>query len=503
MEFEVEQRRQSRLLSLSTELLLLILENVRTSGLLALSRTSRLLHYLALPTYLSRHGINDPTSRKLVLESQAAHALPGFQISLFITSLDHLSYKFKGVHPHFAREVNQFLRFVTRLSHINEVTLDLGNIDCRWVDGLAIASSNFWKPDFVRLLMVILQKKCVSLTITHGRFLNPDLPFHGPSALASRHTIIGDSVSAIKKLLGPVNSHRSAADYGMALRPTYSNELHKFCIHADVLLTRPFHDWMMGTLNTSPITSLSFRLLGLHPTTWTNILSSVTIPTLSQFSPESPDITFDDLLRFFFRHPSIVDVGLHPHINHLDSGRLPGPRTKKRLLPNLASLSGSPGNIRTLLNYLHPVPQLQSISLSLRVHQRLFQTSDFGKLNSEIGVVMQDTKPLALSLRFSVPFNIDEPFESKPGKNENFLLSFPSVQTLSFSTDGRFDFTRWIIPVLLDWLSKTFPALHHVSFAGNCVPVEADLRAAFVHTISQTYRGIELEIVGENDELSW
>jgi hypothetical protein len=480
--------RQSKLLSLSAELLLLILENVRTPGLLALSRTSRLLHYLALPAYLSRHGINDPRSRRLVLESQATQALPGFQISLFITSLDHLSYKFRGVHPHFVREVNQLLCFVTRLSHIKEVALDLGNIDSRWVDGFAIVSSNFWKQDFVRLLMVILQKKCMSLTITHGRFLNPDLPFRPES---SRHTVIGDSVSAIRKLLGPSSSHHGAVDHRTTLHRTYHNELYKFCIHADLLFTLPFHDWTMSTLNTSPITSLSFHLTGLHPTTWAAILSSITIPTLSYFSPETPDITVADLLRFFFRHPSIIGVGLHPYISHVDSGTPPG-CSKKQLLPNLASLSGSPGNIRTLLNYLHPVPQLQSISLSLRIHQRLFQTPDFEKLNSEIGVVMQDTKPLALSLKFSVPFKFDEPSESRPVKKEDFLPSFNRIRTLNFCTDGCFDFARWIVPVLLDWLSKTFPALHHVSFTRDCVPAEPELRAALFHTISQAYHGVEI-----------
>jgi hypothetical protein len=488
----IEHRKQSKLLSLSTELLLLIFDNIRTPGLLALSRTSRLLHYLALPTYLSRYGINDPASRKLVLESHVAvQALPGFQISLYITSLDHFSYKFRGVHPHFAREVHQLLRFITRLSQVNEVTLDLGNVDSRWVDGLAIANSNFWKPDFLRLLEVILQKKCASLTVTRGRFLNPAL-LSPPSS--RHHTIIPDSVSVIRQLLG--SSHRSASNHRITLHPTsHSNKLRKLCIHADILLSWPFYDWTMGTINTSLITSLSFRLPGVQPTTWATILSGITIPTLCHFSPETADITFADLLKFFFRHPSIIDVDLHSHINHHFSGRLPRPFiNKKRLLPNLVSLSGSPGNIKTLLKYLDPVPQLQSISLSLPVHQRPFQTSDFEKLNSEIGIVMQDTKPLALSLRFSVPFISDE---SKSNDEEHILPSFHNVQTLNFSTDGRFDFTRWIIPALLDWLSKAFPALRRVSFASDCVPVEPELRAGFVYTISQVYRGIEIVVIGE------
>ena len=491
-------RRQSKLLlTLSTELLLLILDNVHTPGLLTLSRTSRLLHYLALPRYLSRHGIQDPASRTLVLESHTAvQALPGFQISLFITSLDHLSYKFRGVYPHFAREVHQLLCFVTRLSQVNEVILDLGNIDSRWADGLAIASSIFWKPDFLRLLEVILKKKCVSLTVTHGRFLNPASP-SSPSS-NKRRAFIDDLLSATRQFL--VSSRPVSSNHGVTIHHTsYPSELRRFCIHADILFSPPFHDWIMGMLNTSPITSLSFRLAGLHPTTWANFLSCITIPTLSHFSPEAASIPFADLLRFFSRHPSIIDIRLHSHINHPDSGRLPRPFiNKKQLLPNLASLSGCPGNINALLNYLQPVPQLQSISLSLSVHQRLFQTSDFEKLNDEIGAVMQDIKPLALSLRFSVPFIYGESFDSKPNKQE-FQPSFPTVQVLNLSTDGRFDFSRWIIPGLPNWLSKTFPALHHVSFASDCVPVEAEHRNEFVSTIGHR---IKITIIGEEEVAS-
>jgi hypothetical protein len=497
MKFKAEQRGQSsKLLSLSTELLLLILENVHTAGLLVLSKTSRRLHYLALPTYLSRHGINNPASRNLVLESRAVCALPGFQISLFITSLDHLSYKFKGVHPHFAREVNQLLRFVSRLTQVTEVVLDLRNIDSRWVDGLAIASSNFWKPDFIRLLMIILRKKCLSLTIARGRFLKPDV-FSPP--ISKRHTITGGSTSTVTKFLG--SPLWSAPRHGTTLHPLSPlNELCKLFIHADMLLSQPFYDWTMATLNTSRITSLSFRVSGIHPTTWATILSSLTIPTLTHFASETADIAFADLLKFLSRHPSIKNVGLHPHINRLDSGRLPRPVNRKRLLPNLASLSGSPGNIKHLLNYLRPVPHLESISLSLPVHQRPFQISDFEKLNSEIGAVMQNTKPLGLSLRFSVPFFCDDLSETRARKQGETMPSFHSVQSLNFSTDGRFDFIKWILPTLSNWLSETFPALHHVSFAGVCVPVQPELRDGFVHTISQHYCGIEIEI-GEEDEV--
>jgi len=346
-------------------------------------------------------------------------------------------------------------------------------------------------------LQVILKKKCVSLTVTHGRFLNSALP--SPPLSNGRHAIAGldDSISAIRQFLG--SSRRLSSKHAVILHHTC--ELRKFCIHADILFSPSFYDWIMETLNTSPITSLSFRLAGLHPTTWANLLSSITIPTLSHFSPETADITFADLLVFFSRHPSITDVSLHSHINRFDSGRLPRPFiNKKRLLPNLAALSGCPGNIITLLDYLQPVPQLQSISLSLPVHQRLFQTSDFEKLNGEIGAVMQDTKPLALSLRFSVPFIYGESFESKRDK-EIFQPSFRSVRALSLSTDGHFDFSRWIIPGLLNWLSTTFPTLQHVSFASDCVPVETEHRDAFVATISRVYRGIKIAVIGEDSSL--
>ena len=490
--------RRSRLLSLTTELLLLILDNSHTSTLLALSRTSRRLHYLALPVYLSRHGIQDPASRKLVLENHAVQALPGLHTSLFFTSLDHLSYKFRGIHPQFTREVNQLLRFVTRLTQVDKVILDLGNIDSRSVDGLAIASSNLWKQDFIQLLTVILRRRCTSLTVTHGRFLNPRLP--SLSSSRSPSTLIDDSISVIRKLLLGPSPHGSPASHEKVLQPiSNADVLRELCVDADILLSYPFYDWTMMTINANPVTSLSLRIHGLHPAAWTTILTCISIPTLTHFSPETTDITFANLLKFFSRHPSIVDIGLHPYINHSDSGRRPKPRNpKERLLPNLASLSGNSGNIMTLLNHLRPAPQLRSISLSLSVRQRVFQTSDFENLNREIGMVIQDTRPVTLSLRFLVRFISDEHF-GNTSKQEHHLHSFDSVQILNLSTDGHFDFTRWITPVLLHWLSSAFPALHRISFAGDCVPVEPECCTAFIHTIQQVYQGVEVVIVAEED----
>jgi hypothetical protein len=497
MELQEPEQHSLLLTALSTELLLLIFESLLPPALLAVSKTSQRLHYLALPVYLSRYGIDDADlrSRHLVLENEAVCALPGLQTLITLTSLDSLSCKFGGGDPHFAWEVHHLISFVLKLEGVKAVTLHLGNIDSRWVDGLAVLNSEGWKADFVNLLTRILEKGCTQLVVTHGHFLRIDVP--EPSLhLRTRGGSIRDSVSSIATFL--------IASPPRATLVTQHNappRLQIFSIHSDLFFIDPFYEWFMQIMATSPIHTLSLRISGIPRETWSATLSSIAIPSLSNFLVETIDITFMDLLKFLSRHPSIQRLDLHPNFTYPGSRKL-GRRTKRPQLPQLRCLSGSPGNVRDLLDVLRsPLPQLHSVELFLPIQQSVFRAVDFARLGGKIAAAIQGVMPKELSLKFLVPYFVDDHSRDNARIATN-RVSPPlnSVQTLILSSDGHFAFIKWIMPGLPEWLSS-FPALQRVSFASDCAPLDSPSRVALAQLVSHACLSITSVSMGEEELL--
>ncbi|GLB37378.1 hypothetical protein LshimejAT787_0404290 [Lyophyllum shimeji] len=487
----------SLLLSLSTELLLLILEYLPNAALLAISKTSQRLHCFALPAYLSRHGISNSQPTSLILHGKTIDALPGLRASLSITSLDSISCKFEGPdEARFARDVTNLLRFIHKLTRVNCVTLHMGSIDARWVYGFATAKSDAWKPTFLRLLDTILERHCSSLTVTHGYFVLPMSPKGG---LAWHHQLVGtsESVAAARStFLG--YSFAARRQRPSIERRLSSTELKSFSIHSNMLLVQPFCDWTLRTLNSCDIRSLSVSFWGISQDTWASILPTITLPSLVEFTAGTTDIAFPDLIEFLSRHPSIHTLNLHPHFGYPGSQKRPRRSKHKRLLPQLTALGGSPSNITTLLSQLHPPPQLYTIALSLPMHQRVFQLSDFEQLNQHIAHVTHDiTVPTVLKLEFTVPYETSAAQPPIEEGDRGIAAVFRGVQTLSFSSDGTFAFEKWVVSVLPAWLTN-FVALRHVRFAQVCAPAEVDARQRLVTAITARCPGVQTVTVGDH-----
>ncbi|KAG5636638.1 hypothetical protein H0H81_007347 [Sphagnurus paluster] len=485
---------QSVLLSLSPEIVLLILELLHDRPLLAVACVCRSLHYLALPTYLSRYGISTagPQPPSLVLKDRSLAALPGLCTALSISSLDALSCTFDGPHQsHFIRSVRGLLRFVSRLTQVNTVTLNVGCVDARWIDGLATASSKAWKPTFVRLLNAIIERGCTALNITHGHFIVSISPHLGPPSKRDR------AFRAARTLLG-LQRH-PAAEASDAAPPPPLHHLQSFSLHSNLLLSQPFCDWTLYTLNGCNITALSIRLSGLPSTTWALILPAISLPAMTTFTAETSDIAFPDLLAFLARHPALHTLNLHPQFSYPDAHApvKPTQNTKKRpLLPHLATLGGSPRNVAALLAQLHPAPRLHTVTLVVPMRQRVFQPTDLAALNAHITDIVHYAQPRTLALRFAVPCET-------AGSRAASLLArtaggLHSVETLALGTDGHFAFVRWVAPALPAWLAG-FPALRQVRLAPECVPGESVKQARLLSAVKESCPGV-LVSIGRLDE---
>ncbi|KAF9460759.1 hypothetical protein BDZ94DRAFT_885655 [Collybia nuda] len=468
------------LLNLSTELLLLIFESLPAPALLSVSRASRQLHYLALPVYFSRYNISniDLERGRLALEGDTMRALPGLQTSISLTSLDHLSCKFSGGNSYFTWEVHHLCCLISKVERVRAVTLDLGNIDSRWIDGLTLINDKAWKERFICLLAGVVNKGCSHLVVTHGHFIPVDSPELLVNARKPRGSF-RESVSSVTAFLKPPSS-----TLRKLLEAPYLNQLENISIHSSLFFINPFHEWFIQIISTSPIHTLSLRLSGIPHKTWSSTLSRINIQSLSYFSAESVDIRFVDLQKFLSRHPSIETLDLHPNFVYAGPRNL-GRRAKRPHLPEFHSLSGSPENVRDLLDTLRPpLPHLRTIKLSLPTQQSVFRAVDFLKLENKISEVIQGVMPTELSLRFLVPYFVDDQSRGvKAGSSyERVFPLFPSVQILKFVSDGHFAFVKWIIPKLPQWLA-TFPSLRHVMFSGDCTPSDSSGRTALVQSI--------------------
>ncbi|KAG6879169.1 hypothetical protein C0992_004702 [Termitomyces sp. T32_za158] len=473
---------QSGLLSLSTELVVLILDWTSNPTLVSIAKTCRRLHYLALPIYLARYGIaSNPTPRSFVLREKALRALPGLSTACYVTSADDIWCKFQGPEEfYFQRGVVDLCCFVHGLSSVASVSLDVGNIDTRWVDGLATAASDTWKPKFIRMLDTALARGCKSLTVAHGHFL------------VSSSLLKASKPETVPRLSWlPRRKQRAKVDIAPG------NTLAAFSIHTNMLLTPPFYDWTLHTLHANPITALSLRVPGLSQDAWLQILDALTLPSLSSFSAETIDIAFPALLLFLRRHPTITTLNLHPHFPHPRTTTLSKPKpanhrknnllpklTTAPLLPSLAALGGSPGNTTALLSHLRADTALRvrDISLVLPMHQRLFHASDYDALTAHIvGVVKgRSVRPASLALRFAVPYETLRP----PGDDGRAKALLSCVETLAFSTDGHYAFARWVVPSLPAWLGANFVQLRNVALSEDCVAgVDARRRQTVLQSI--------------------
>ncbi|KAF8629440.1 hypothetical protein AX15_003485 [Amanita polypyramis BW_CC] len=498
------------LLSLTTEVLLLVLDKCLTVDLLSISQTSRQLHYVAIPLYLSRFSIRNGLSAKEIhLEGRYMHALLGLQSSLIVPSLDRLSVKFNdGIY--FAQEVRRLLSFIRRSGRIREVTLHFGNIDSRWVNGLIAVSSVTWRSDLTKLLSMLVECKCEVLNLRQGYFLTYETLItteQDPVVLPKRRAFLGGRIPAMSSLFSAsstMTAKQAVRHQHPVLVELQDRSLRTFRLHSNLFFTHSFYSWMMDMFRKTPIRSLSLQASGVMDEEWTSFLQSLTVPTLTHVAFISSYIPFPDLLLFISRHPQLTNVDLHPHFRYPPDKKLS--KKWKLSLPSLTSVGGNPENVRLFLNRLQPIPTLKHFSLSLPVHQRPFGLCDFEMVDKMIMSGTKNYRPRILTLEFLVPVICDDlPNYTNDDSGANLTRTytrsvglFPTVEIIRFSSDGCFTFSKWTLPLLPQWLAS-FPALKRVSLATNCLPQGGAERKTTMKAIKESCPNVKDVVLDDNE----
>lgn len=373
------------LLSLATELILLVLDNCLTHDVYALSQTSRQLHYIAIPIYFSRFGIRGGfEAKEIFLKGPYTQALHGLQSSLILPSLERLFIKFSD-QASFAPELCRLLAFVSRSERIREVTLHFGNIDLQWAPRLVAVNAVNWRSDLLKLLSILVERQCETLHVRLGYFLTYEtiVTAKQDAVVVPKHRAFLDrQISAVSNLFRVSSAkERSLRNSNSMSVELQNRSLRTFKLHSNLFFTHPFYSWMMEMCRKTPITSLSIQVPGLMGEVWASFLQSLTIPTLCHVAFIS-SIPFENMLTFMSRHPYLTSVDLHPHVPCSLRKRLP--KKWKLSLPSLDSIGGSPANVEFFLSHSSPFPALQHFSLSLPVHHRPFGQADFEMVDKMI-----------------------------------------------------------------------------------------------------------------------
>ncbi|KAJ7064322.1 hypothetical protein C8F01DRAFT_1130980 [Mycena amicta] len=166
-----------QLLDFPDEILLVIIEYL-DSGLYALSRLSRRLHFLALPLYFSLHGMKDPSrqiSFNLRNPRTGADMLSALNSALYLTTISDLACKFKLSQSiaWYLHDIERLTSFIARFPTVSVVSLTL--VDMEHLESAAVNDEmrSLYRSKMGSLIDVILTKGCKSLSIRGAPLARP------------------------------------------------------------------------------------------------------------------------------------------------------------------------------------------------------------------------------------------------------------------------------------------------------------------------------------------
>ena len=466
-------REKSSLLDLPDELLLVMLENMASNDLYSMASLCKRLHRLALPAYFACHGIFEPMNiplRHLTLRGDQLNALPGLQLSLFVTSIRRLSCNFSHIESgeHLLNVIRGLHQLILKVNGSEDVTLDFQNCDHLL---MAFQQCSRSMSDWVEAcegLLTAVADCCLFLTVNHGKLYEEASQFHLIAKEMARHThvpVISRPFVALKKSLSfregtssrswqayvdPIPATSTHVRPSRLARPT----LRRFRIQSPMLLLPPHCDWTFRILNASSITQLYLLHVPLSTMTWSRVLPCITISTLTHLSIGHCNIAFNDLARFLSRHPKIYKLALSgyytpPYLPHLP----------KAILPRLASLHASPENLTHFLKPVGALPKLDSLSIRLVIYRgRQFNIAE---VEQSISHVANRVRECALALEVIIE-SLSADWLSSPHQDE--LAA--GERLLQQVTNVEFSVERGAASLLPTWLSL-FPVLEHISFMNH------------------------------------
>ncbi|KXN91979.1 hypothetical protein AN958_11039 [Leucoagaricus sp. SymC.cos] len=214
---------------------------------------------------------------------------------------------------------------------------------------------------------------------------------------------------------GVVSGNNGPHSISSATGAPTKGALHAFEIHSIILLSSPFLNWSIQTLNSNNITDLAFGTIEFRDVNWSSFLSQINTPALKSigFRGYTP---FNDLVTFMGRHQNITVLSVN-NINFDDWCRVsnsmdsPSSLLDKLLnaFSNVQRLSCCPQGLVSLLSgVLHPsnpnvniFPRLRVISIlwSLGIGQQ-FRMAIVGDILAPIAHKLKDFQRAVFAIMY-------------------------------------------------------------------------------------------------------
>ncbi|KAJ6542011.1 hypothetical protein DFH09DRAFT_990995 [Mycena vulgaris] len=372
------------ILNLPTELLVRVFENppLPTETLYSVALVCRRLHFIALPIYFSRSGMNydsNSGSNSLVIcMSPDRHDVLGaLQMALFIPQIDDITCVFPHpsctsifpILPH----LHRLRRFITRLPSVKHVTLQLDSADSVCLAAGPDASLRAWVSQLEALLNCIVEKGCLSLAMIHGaqftwsfgldkalpperRFTRFLAPFHKLSCtpLSDLGTenfsrVSGQGYSRVEMTL-PSASYRNS-------------RLSSIIIQSAILIHPPGLRWTLTALRKCHVTSLTLSGGLANGIIWSTLLRLLAsaAPDLTALVLLEAQYFYDfDILTFISRLPLLSDLT----ISTKSTARLQAWNAPPLTFRHLENLEAPPNFLQYFLQDTPYLPTIKSICIS-------------------------------------------------------------------------------------------------------------------------------------------
>ena len=494
----------ARLPDLPDELLAEIVNQLDDESLIQFSMTCRKVHFLALPVVFTRAKLD--STRCLYLWQSPAHLLRALRIALFV---DHATSFLIGLNCDSDRllpEIHSYNRLVSRMPSMETFAFHMPLSTFAFnKDGVF----DRWAREVIRLFDIVLSKRCHYFHVT-GDIVSGTLESisGAPSTntLSSRAALLQHSI--VKKMSGRLrNLPKSAKRTIFSIIPENSSPQNGSphsgilqCFHVSPMLFQPqFLDWTTSTLqtNSQTLVEVSFVTDRISASTWHDLLSKLTLPSLSRFqltcngAMERQTICFNDILKFLTRHPSIVGLdflGLVPRNSH----------RPRNLLPALETLISPPGLIVWLLERKYPRKQLKSLDIVSDVHRRI-ANFDYD-IFDEVLVLLPHCTPSLTTLKLSFwgprPIQWLDKHASRghDGSPSGSLAALKGITTLELSL--LLPWEKEVTDVIPHFVVQ-FPGLQHLIYPEPPLNLAMEpAKRKFLKEIALMCRGMKTVSIG-------
>jgi hypothetical protein len=445
------QYRGTTLLSLPTELIEMVVQEMEDDDVYSLSLLSRRLHSVALPIFISRQpGFFE--FERLQLSKSPLKMLRAARVALFVQHLDHVTVNLTPMEPVLPM-LKSLGRLFSRIEYVGSISLQsltFGNtLDTKQV-----------VKGLVPFMEALQEKSCTTLRMSGITF----------------------------------PSERKG---GQRIEISPLTTLTTFDLHYSMLANLSIRNWIIRTINMSPITTLCLNRVtfSAEKLSLGKDLSLLTLPFLTELSIIVLDnLQFDDVSAFLCRHRGISNLTFKCD-TIINSSTPPLP---KDALPLLDTLQATPQYIQHFLRPRDSLPNLRHVDLDPDFPLRSERIEPFP--TERLADVEDTLACLALrdgitSLGFFLPLDgtaitwLTRRCHPQGGKRMDVERSLVHIKYLELHTALRFLINAETISLIPKWLSL-FPSLQYANFS-NMLGLRSSDGEFFLRAVAEACPGIQ------------